>query len=188
MRRRDAHRVEAQRRSQHRQISAARACSFNALISVRIDPMPPYSRFDFPAARMVRAAMMEPMLACLLTLIVYRPRRAWIRGRSGGRGGIGFGRSGIFRIAVANPGFALDRLYTFCKSCKRAVWGAAGKIRTPRTILRVCAVQSGPDKNRDRDDRSPRHLGLPVSGRLKGLSRGLIVPMERRYRFLRLIL
>jgi hypothetical protein len=50
--------------------------------------------------------------------------------------------------------------------------------------LRVSAVQSGTDKNRERDNRSPCHLGLcgfprEITGRLKILSRGLIAPKER---------
>lgn len=120
-------------------------------------------RFDCPAAEMVRAAVLQLMLACLPAFTTYRPRSGWIRHRSGGRGGIGFRRGGIFRIAIANPGFALDRLYAFCKSCKRAVRGAAGEICAPRIILRVSDGQSKPDNNRDRDYQSPRHPGLPAS-------------------------
>lgn len=120
-------------------------------------------RFDFPAAEMVRATVMQLMLACFPAFTAYRPRSGWIRYRSGGRGGIGIRRGGIFSIAIANPSFALDCLYAFCKGCKRAVWGAAGEVCTPRIILRVSDRQSGPDKNRDRDCQSPRHPGLPAS-------------------------
>lgn len=120
--------------------------------------------FGVRAAQMMGATAMQPMLACFAAFSAYRSRRARTRGRRGGRGGIGFGRAGILSIAFANPGFALDCLYAVFKSDKRAVWGSASEIRTPRTVLRVRAVESASDKNRDRDDQSPRHTDLAVSG------------------------
>jgi hypothetical protein len=67
----------------------------------------------------------------------------------------------MFGITIANPCFAVDCFYAFFKCRKGAVGAAAGEIRAPEIVLRVSAIQSRLDKNRDRDDQSPRHAGAP---------------------------
>lgn len=85
----------------------------------------------------------------------------WTWCRSRGRAGVRFRRRAMFGIAIANPCFAMDCLYAFFKCRKGAVGAAAGEIRAPEIVLRVSAMQSRLDKNRDRDDQSPRHAGAP---------------------------
>jgi len=134
---------------------------------VRVEPISPStSLFSFPVAEVGRIiTVMQPMLACFHTFSAYCSGDGWIRRYWRWSGGIRFRPTGIFSIAITNPGFTLDCLYAFLKSCKRAVWEIAGEIRAPGIVLRTSAVQSGPDKKRDRDCRSPRHPDLPASSR-----------------------
>ena len=71
------------------------------------------------------------------------------------RAGTGPGRRDIFRVLIAKPGFALDRLQTVVKGRKLAIRRATGEVCAPLTVLLIAlclrAVSERAPDNKNRD-------------------------------------